>query len=414
MRKTVIAAFVGCAILIAVIGTALRMQAGDNSGPGIIVLRELKGTAGRLIFSLTNSGNAVAASTLTITPGGPGGLQNGFEYAASFRPYGATSMWNRRISDHPTIAPFSSLVVAHQFPGGKNDRPFRSNEVGQYDFGHPIAYATATDPLVNTRCNQFCGTFPPQIRIPAKARPAGGSDAHFDIVQPDGTEISMWATYGTPGRDWQTGDTVTAGNVTNCGSFFDGPGTVQQGPAPTAGGACLRAGEITAAELLAGHINHALFAAGACANGRQYPASPESSTHDCTSGIGPPLGAREWYDVPCAQTQADTRLHPWEVAILCALHDYGAYMEDSGGGGAYFTGIGVDATESTETAFDYGQSDPFAALQSQGWYSITIQNADKHGTARQRWVGSDIFNPAGIDFPDHIHWLAPCSAQGTC
>ena len=380
-----------------------------------LALRELKGAAARLTYALTSGREAsAAASTLTVTRGGPDGLQNGFEYAASFRPYGATSVWNRRVSDHPAIAPFSAAVVAHQFPDGKNDRPFRSNEPGVYDYGHPIFYAAASDPLVSTRCDQFCGTFPPRIRIPAKARPAGGSDAHFEIVQPDGTDISMWATYGTPGRDWQSGDTVTAGNISNCGSFFTGPGTMPQGPAPTAGGACLRAGEITAAELLAGHIDHALFAAGACANGRQYPAVPEASTHECTSGIGPPLGAREWYDVPCADTEANSRLRPWEKAILCALHDYGAYMEDSGGGGAYFTGIGVDGTESTEAALDYGQPDPFAALAAQGWYAITIPNADKHGTARPRWVGADVWNPPGVDFPHHVHWLAPCSAQGSC
>jgi hypothetical protein len=267
---------------------------------------------------------------------------------------------------------------------------------------------------VKTRCDQFCGTFPAQIRIPPKARPAGGSDAHFEIIQPDGTDISMWATYGTPHRDWQAGDTVTAGNVSNCGSFFTGPGTMAQGPAPTAGGACLRAGEITAAELLAGHIDHALFAAGACAEGRQYPAVPNATTHECTSGVGPPLGAREWYDVPCSVTEADGALRPWEKAILCALHDYGAYMEDSGGGGAYFTGIGVDGTESSEPELDYGLPDPFAALASQGWYAITIPNADGHGTARARWVGADVWNPPGVDFPKHIHWLAPCSAQGTC
>jgi hypothetical protein len=415
MRKRLAWTFVGCAITVVVFGAAICVNSTDAGANTVIALRVLKGTAGRFIYVLTSSGRAASASTLTITAGGPNGLRNGLEYAASFRPYGATSVWNRRISEHPIIAPFSAAVVAHQFPGGKNYGPFRANEAGVYDYGHPIFYAVASDPQVNTRCNQFCGTFPAQIRIPAKARPAGGSDAHFEIIQPDGSDISMWATYGTPGRDWQTGDTVTAGNISNCGSFFTGPGTIERGPGPTAGGACLRAGQITAAELLAGHIDHALFVGGPCAQGRQYPANPEASTHECTSGVGPPLGAREWYDVPCSTTEANSNLHPWEKAILCALHDYGGYMEDSGSGGfAYFTGLGVNGTESIEPAFDCGQPDPFAALASQDWYTITIPNADKHGTARQRWVGADPWNPPGVDFPQHIHWLAPCSAQGSC
>jgi hypothetical protein len=380
----------------------------------VVALRQLKGIADRFAYGLEYGERGASSVALAATAGGPDGLQNGREYSASFRPYGASSVWNRRVSSHPQIAPFSAAVVEHQFPTGKNDRPFRSNEPGVYDYGHPIFYASGSDPLVNTRCNQYCGTFPARIRIPPKARPAGGTDAHLEVIQPDGTDISMWATYGTPGRDWQTGDTVTAGNISDCGSFFSGPGTMPVGPAPTAGGACLRAGEITAAELLAGHINHALFAAGQCGNGWQYPAVPDASTHPCTSGVGPPLGAREWYDVPCSATDENTNLRPWEKAILCALHDYGAYMEDSGGGGAYFTGVGVDGTESSEPAFDYGQPDPFAALASQGWYSITIPNADKRGTARARWVGADVWMPKGVDFPHHIHWLAPCSARGSC
>ena len=231
MRKPFVWASLACAVLALTIGAEIRA---DSAGAGArveIALRELKGSAARVISTIMDPGRgaAAAASTLTVTPGGPNGLQNGLEYAASFRPYGATSVWNRRISEHPTIAPFSAAVVEHQFPGGKNDRPFRSNEPGVYDYGHPIFYAAASDPLVKTRCNQYCGTFPARIRIPAKARPAGGSDAHFEIVQPDGTDISMWATYGTPGRDWQSGDTVTAGNISNCGSFFTGPGTMAQG-----------------------------------------------------------------------------------------------------------------------------------------------------------------------------------------
>jgi hypothetical protein len=385
------------------------------SGANIIIgARQVRGVVHRLMYEIAQAGQPEPVAIDVPTSGGPGGLKNGVEYAATFRPYAATSVWNRRVSDHPAIAPFSAAVVEHQFPGGKNDRPFRSNEGGVYDYGHPIFYASASDPMVSTRCNQFCGKFPGHIRIPAKARPAGGSDAHLEVVQPDGTDIGMWATYGTPGRDWQTGDTVTAGNITDCGSFFSGRGTMSTGPAPTAGGACLRAGEITAAELLAGHIDHALFAVGACGNGWQYPAFPDASTHACTSGIGPPLGGREWYDVPCSMTEANPDLRPWEKAVLCALHDYGAYMEDSEGGGTFFTGLGVDATESTEAAFDYGLPDPFAALASQGWYSITIPNADKHGTARLRWVGADVWQPKGVDLPHHIHWLAPCSARGSC
>jgi hypothetical protein len=120
-----------------------------------------------------------------------------------------------------------------------------------------------------------------------------------------------------------------------------------------------------------------------------------------------------WYDVPDATTDANPNLQPWEKAVLDALHDYGAYLEDDDGGGAYATGISAE-TESKEPMADFGQADPFAALAAQGWTAISIPNADGHGNARLRWIGANPWQPAGVDLPDHVHWLAPCSAQATC
>ncbi len=120
-----------------------------------------------------------------------------------------------------------------------------------------------------------------------------------------------------------------------------------------------------------------------------------------------------WYDVPDATTNANSNLQPWEKAILNALHDYGAYFEDIFNGGSYATGLYL-ATDSQEPMVDFGTPNPFAALAGQGWTPISIPNADGHGNSRIRWVGADPWLPSGVDFPNHIHWLAPCSAQAAC
>jgi hypothetical protein len=172
---------------------------------------------------------------------------------------------------------------------------------------------------------------------------------------------------------------------------------------------------ITAAELVAGQIDHAIFLTGGCAVGSQYPVENGGSTGQCAGGVGPPLGGREWYDVPCATTQANSALHPWEKAILCALNQYGAYLGDNDGSGPTFTGINAE-TESEEPWYDYNgpnYTSPFAALASQGWSTISIPNV-RGSASGVRWVGADPWRPAGVNFAAHIHWLAPCSAQGSC
>jgi hypothetical protein len=347
--------------------------------------------------------------TATAVACAPPAFTNGVPYPTTWTPYNCTtSPFNRPVSANPTIASYSSQIIAIEFGSG-NTQGVRNQEAGQWDYGHAIYYASASDPLVNLSCTQYCnhtdnGGYPTQIRIPAKARPAGGGDAHMAVIQPDGTEIDFWATTQTS-TNWVNGSTVTAQAIANCGSFTNGPGYVPNGPAATAGGACLAAGMLRGSELASGHINHALFLVLQCAIGWVFPAFPNAATDNCTSGVGPPLGGRLWYDVPDATTNASTSLQPWEKAILNALHDYGGYLEDDVAGGANVSGVGFLA-ESTEDTYAFGQPDPFAAL---GWTGINVA-----GSLTVRYIGADPWTPSGVNFAAHMHWLAPCSAQGTC
>ncbi len=347
-------------------------------------------------------------------------------------PYGPTSPWNRKISANPTIASYSASVIAQEFASG-NTQIVRNDEAGAGDYAHPLYFATASDPIVHTVCNQYCPSTPVgDIHMPAKARPAGGTDAHMAVVQPDGTEIDFWALYGSPGsdttwdaphnaqtRDWQTGDTATAGNVSACGSYASGSGNIAAAnlPGATAGEACLGAGIINAADLQAGAIHHALYLVLQCAIGSQYPAPTGATTDQCTSGVGPPIGGRLWYDVPDATTNANTGLRPWEKAILNALHDYGGYLEDDFSGGASVSGMSF-MPASGEQTYAYGLANPFAALTAapNNWTLMSIATLATYGLTVQepRYTGADPWQPAGVDFAAHMHWLAPCSAQGAC
>jgi hypothetical protein len=333
------------------------------------------------------------------------------------RPYSSTSPLNLEVSARPKIASYSANVIKIQFADG-NTGAVRNQEAGRFDYGHPLYFASNNDPLIGVSCNQYCraGTFPTHIRIPARARVAGASDAHIAIVQPNGDEIDMWAAYGTPGRansdpiphqtrDWRNGDTITAGNVSNCGSFINGQGSMKIGPAATAGGACLGAGMLRAKELVSGHINHALFLIADCAIGDQYPAVPGAMTQQCGSGIGAPLGGRLWLDLSPTAINA-LRIAGWEKAILIALHQYGGYLEDNNSGGNYQHGIQF-LGESDQSAVSFGQPDEFAEL---GWSA----NRAVLNVLSTRWVGSDPWNPPGVDFASHMHWLDPCSAKATC
>jgi hypothetical protein len=393
----------------------------------------------------------VSKRPLALTSGTYLSLANGQSLPTTFVPYAKSSVFNTPVSQNPQLLPSSGAIVAAQFPNPTNSSTWiRATEAGANDYMHPLFFATTSDPLVTLVCTDYCnapdnGGVPKTAYLPAAARPAGGTDAHLTVVQPDGTEIDAFACFGTPGgtssyssphsdlqsRDWQSGDTLSCANVANLGDYANGLGYMRTGPGSTAADIALGAGIVTAAELVAGQINHALNIGGQCAIGAQFPAAPGASTKQCTSGVGPPLGGREWYDVPCATTQADANLRPWEKAILCALNVYGGYIADSGGGGSNFTGGVGPQFESEEPWRDYygtgannaTYTSPFAALASQGWTSLTISNVIGSSSGN-RWgfPGSDGNNnwipldAAGnpINWAQHIHWLAPCSAQGSC
>lgn len=344
-------------------------------------------------------------------------LANGADWPAGFRPFAASSPWNRQLTNltAPALLPGSDAIV--RLAERTNTGAYvHSAEYGAgYDYSHPVVVATSSDPLVTPHCTLYCHPvyLTQPFHIPAKARAAGGSDHHLAVVQPDGTEIDLWGvSQPYPGNDWKNGDTLSYGSGNACGNVYGGSGFVAEGA--TVSGACLSAGLIRQSEIAAGVIPHALFVVTAClARTYVYPAA-QPGDHVCTGG-GPdvPNGAHVWLDVSDAAIEA-MPLRAWEKTILHALHDYGAFVGDSQGTPRDHTDTLVQFMFEDDAQFaPFGITPPMSVqARSLGWNPVTVgARSSAYGRAT-RWTAADDWQP--VDWAAHLHVLDPCYAKGTC
>lgn len=357
-------------------------------------------------------------------------LRNGAPWPATFRPYGAQSIWNVRVSnlEHPRLLPRSEEIVGLV---ERNDRGtvIHTLEAGAgWDEGHPIVFASSADPIVRLHCTLYCDRpYPKEIHIPAKARPGSGGDAHLAIVQPEGAEIDTWAVANNSlqAPDWTNGATLAAGNIVDCGNFYSGPGRTLQEGASTVGGACLAGGIIHYNELMTGHVEHALFLGTACAaaNTHVYPAVQDSDARCTGPGPDAPIGSHVWLDVPDSRVDA-LPIHRWEKAILRAMHHYGGYIMDTGCQAphcpAYSDSL-LDLMLAQEEDVQYiafGAPSPWVTYaESHGWSPIPIRARNSNYKAATRWLFTDNWNPLaaiGGWNSGHLHILDPCYAKGPC
>jgi hypothetical protein len=308
----------------------------------------------------------------------------------------------------------------------KNDHgpDITTSEYGAgYADGHPIVFASSSDPVVKVKCTRYCSNskIPATIHIPAKARPASAGDGHLGVVQPDGTEVDFWAV--NPNQplyvsDWTSGATLTAQGAAGCGNFYTGPGSTTA--ATTVGGACLAAGVIRYNEIASGSINHALFMTTGCfaANTYVYPATQNGDVN-CTGAPNAPLGAHIWLDLSDAQVNV-LPLAAWEKTLLRAMHNYGGYLMDSGGSPTQYTDtlarFAFIEDEAQYVAF--GNSSPWWAwAQSQGWNPTRISRASAGYNSATRWIAQNSpWNPLASvgGWAQHLHIVDPCYAEGAC
>lgn len=280
----------------------------------------------QLTMSTTNTDTGAAAGICAL-----GLLPAGSWPGECWRPYAASSPFNMPIPATAKKLANSDAIVSRLTAWGRPDNLAVGTAGTSSDWSHPTYYAQLTDPVFRLHCFESswgtCAIEGMQIRVPDRARPAGGGDAHMTVVdQVAGWEYDLYDVRSKP-----PGGGVLEfrwGGRTR----IDGDGL---GSAATAANFGNLAGIIRAPELSAGEINHAIFMVVKCDSATfVYPAS--KSGRSCSSmGLpntdAPPMGAR--FQLAMSDTQiAALAVPPWKKAILRAMARYGMYFRISAAG----------------------------------------------------------------------------------
>ncbi|HWC26329.1 MAG TPA: hypothetical protein VG474_07080, partial [Solirubrobacteraceae bacterium] len=307
-----------------------------------------------------------------------------------WRPYAASSPFNRRIPRAAPLADGSSKVVERLTDWGPPQNLLAGHADTRTDYFHPLYWSHRRDPVFRVRCILYrpCEVEGHRIRIPERARPAGGGDGHLAVVDArSGWEYDFWQVRSKPSGGGEL--VVSHGGRTRIG----GSGLRSNATAAAFG---LAAGVIRAAEIRAGRIDHALFAQIKCTSGRSvYPAIPGGTGDPCerfglSNAAAPPLGAR--FRLAMSDRQiARLRVPGWKKTILRALARYGMIVGDTNGGNAAW-GLQL---ESGSTYTSFGKRDPWDGLAEQ-------LGAERDG---DRWV---LRLDGGVDWARHLRLIAPC------
>jgi len=308
---------------------------------------------------------------------------------ACWRPFAATSPFNRPLDSAPTLAANSQAIVQTVFAAGGPANLVAGDAGTKWDYWHPIYWSKSTDPLYTIDCVESWGTCAiegMQVRIPSAARPASGGDGHLTVIGSGGWEYDLWQVRSKPTGGGKL--TTSWGGRTR----IDGDGLRSGGTAAGYGNA---AGLIRAQELAAGKIDHALFLVIKCGTGtRVYPANGNGARCANTTNA-PPMGARFQLTMTDAQITA-LPAPAWKKTILRAMARYGMYFGDTGGSGVNLQ------FESGSTYTSFGVEDAMVAY------------ARRTGVPRNS-EGKYTFNVRdGVDWKRYVRVIAPCEGQGTC
>jgi hypothetical protein len=253
----------------------------------------------------------------------------------TWTPYSASpnSVWNTPFQQSPAVPDPNSLTYQRFYTSNKNFGYFSSLTFGYTDesnqYGHPIYFGYATDPVYTVKClASWADVCPPstqKFHIPKYAVPAGGSDAHLtsiDYTYNPALELDCWSTTKPSGAGGVlTAQACGSGAVTGQGLAFG----------QTAAGYAQWAGVIRASELTDGYIGHALFVVAPCtASSSVYPSISRPTDTLCPSGQGAPYGFRIRLNMT-PQAIAALSIPQSHKTILTALSSFGAYQGDTNG-----------------------------------------------------------------------------------
>lgn len=324
-----------------------------------------------------------------------------------WRPYGSKSPFNRRLKANVPLDPKSARVVRQTQKWNKPQSLLVGHPDGnRSDYGHPIYYARRSDPLYTIRCTRWrssCEVDGMRVRIPERARPASGGDAHMAVIDTRRRwEYDFWEVQHN--RLPRGGGTITIshGGRTRWGTASsDGLGSNATAAHFGLAAGVLRAEEWNAAVKRGGTIKHALFIAVRCTAGYSvYPAAPGTTGSTCRDegerSNAPPLGARFFLDLTNEQIEA-LSVPRWKKPILKAMARYGMIVGDTIGGNVHSWGI-------------WAESDvQYRALGRAGRYA---QLGEKWNARTHR--GAYVFDIAsGVDW-SKLRMVPPCASRGSC
>jgi hypothetical protein len=222
------------------------------------------GLAALILGALLALGLLVSRMLTTSACSPDAGFAAGSRPPGCWRPYSDSSPFNRPIPAAPRVLGNSAAIVGWLLAfGAIQNLVAGAAGRGELDGGRPLYWSQPTDPSFTLHCTGPGATCPIEnahIRVPARARPAGGSDAHLTVVDhASGWEYDLWGVQSKPAA----GGTLTFrwGGKTR----IDGDGLHSAGVAAGYGGA---AGVLRAEELQSGQINHALFMSVRCDSGQ--------------------------------------------------------------------------------------------------------------------------------------------------
>jgi hypothetical protein len=309
--------------------------------------------------------------------------------AGCWRPYSDSSPFNRPLPPNPHVLGNSAAIVR-----GIADHPDKvtvGNSDTGWDYSHPVYFSRPGDPEFTLHCYESswgrCSIEGATVRVPERARPARGDDAHMTIVDRNsGWEYDLYKVRSKPAG----GGTLVFrwGGRTR----LDGSGT---GSAATASGFGNLAGIIRAPELREGEIPHALFMVIECSSGRTvFPATGGAGSRCSNSADAAPMGARFQLDMSGGEIDA-LHVPGWKKTILRAMARYGMYFGDTGSGG---WGIQM---ESGATYTSFGLPDALAMF-------ARAAGAPRYGNDYVFDIGN------GIDWRSRLRVIDPCEARGDC
>ncbi|GAC1657962.1 MAG: hypothetical protein NVS4B13_00100 [Candidatus Elarobacter sp.] len=316
----------------------------------------------------------------------------------------------------------SAAIVAHMLNGRNGDSTLTTRKVnnpydGSQDDGMPYYIGTSSDPAVVVHCNApwGCGKLEgATVHIPANAKPKQQSwpkgDQLITVLDFSGSapvEYDFWHDHNA--RPLKNNMTFTVGSGIR-GDPFNGDGWHSSditGVSATAAGGLTLGAIVRITELQAGlyGIQHALGMSSACSVGPHVAPARLDGSQPCADGDAtntPPMGAHYWWDESCPTIAARTMIGAPSKALLCALHTYGGFEND---------------TNANDSAIDisYAPESPARYISLNNFDVVThymIKNAPNTGypcpeKTTNACYQFDLVRLKVADLKAHLHVLAP-------